>query len=198
GENPVLLTPYDGEPINKLNKSILSMLVQKLTALHRFPIVELRGFSLPKHDFIRYFFPEIEKHGDIKLLLEQLVPKVNMQQNSIIHGDYNLGNILYMNGEYSIIDWTNVQLGDSRYDIAWSILLMRIYAGVRNGTTYQSLFINEGAYTSDDLELFEAIACLRWILLSRIAPQLPKGKDILFRVRNILKNNQYLREDLLG
>lgn len=194
----VLLTPYDGQPINKLNKSILLTLVHKMTEIHRFPIPELKGLSLPKHDFVRYFFPIIEKHEDIKLLLEQLVPKMSMRQNCIIHGDYNLGNILYMNGKYSIIDWTNVQLGDSRYDAAWSILLMRIYAGERNGSTYQSLFVNEGAFTSDDSQLFEALACLRWILLSRIAPELAKGRDTLSRARSILKNNPYLREDLLA
>ncbi|MFD1268987.1 aminoglycoside phosphotransferase family protein [Paenibacillus motobuensis] len=194
----VLLTPYDGQSFNKLNKSILSTLVQKLNEIHRFPIPELRGLSLPKYDFVRYFFPMIEKHEDIKLLLEQLVPKVSMRHNCMIHGDYNLGNILYMNGKYSIIDWTNVQLGDSRYDAAWSILLMRIYAGERNGSIYQSLFMDEGSFTSDDFELFEALACLRWILLSRIAPELAKGRDTLSRARSILKNNPYLREDLLG
>lgn len=196
--NSVLLTPYDGQPINKLNKSILSTLVQKLTELHRFPISELKGLSLPKYDFVRYFFPMIEKYEDIKLLLEQLAPKVSMRQNCIIHGDYNLGNILYLNGKYSIIDWTNVQLGDSRYDAAWSILLMRIYAGERNGSTYQSLFMDERAFTSDESEHFEALACLRWVLLSRIAPELAKGRDTLSRARSILNNNQYLREDLLA
>ncbi|NWL86494.1 aminoglycoside phosphotransferase family protein [Paenibacillus sp. 79R4] len=196
--NPVLLTPYDGQPLQKLNKSILSTLVRNLIEIHRFPISELKGLSLPQYDFVRYFFPLIEKHEDIKLLLEQLVPKVNMRQNCMIHGDYNLGNILYLNGKYSIIDWTNIQLGDSRYDAAWSILLMKVYAGERNGSTYQSLFMDEGAFAADDFELFEALACLRWILLSRIAPELSKGRGILTRARSILKNNPYLPEDLLA
>lgn len=195
--NSVLLTPYDGQPLDKLNKSILSRLVKELTELHRFPITELKGFPLPKHEFVRYFFPAIENQQDISSLLKQLVPKAELKQDSIIHGDYNLGNILCMNDRYSIIDWTNVQLGDSRYDIAWSILLMRIYVGERNASTYQSLFMEEVPYTVDEFELFEALACLRWILLSRIVPELSQGGETLSRVRSILENNPYLLEDLL-
>lgn len=88
------------------------------------------------------------------------------------------------------------QLGDPRYDIAWSIVLIRIYVGLKYGTIYHSSFISNFQYTVDELELFEAIACLRWILLNRIA-DLPKGKETIKRVRIIIMNNKYLNEDLI-
>jgi aminoglycoside phosphotransferase (APT) family kinase protein len=170
--------------------------VKILTEIHRFPLEELDVSLLQKHDFISYFYPTIEDHLDIRNLLEQLVKNSGMKQDRIIHGDYNLGNILNADGKYTIIDWTNGQLGDPRYDIAWSIVLMRIYVGDRYGTVYLSSFLAENQFTVDELEIYEAIACLRWILLNRIT-DLPKGKDTFKRVKNILKNNTFLNENFL-
>jgi hypothetical protein len=194
--NPVLLTSFDGSPIVKVNLSLLTTLVKILTEIHRIPLEELDVSLLQKHGFISYFYPAIEDHLDIRNLLEQLVKSSGMKQDRIIHGDYNLGNILNADGKYTIIDWTNGQLGDPRYDIAWSIVLMRVYVGDRYGAVYLSTFLAENQYTVDELEIYEAIACLRWILLSRIA-DLPKGKDTFKRVKNILKNNKYLNENFL-
>jgi aminoglycoside phosphotransferase len=194
--NPVLLTSFDGSPIVKVNQSLLTTLVKILTEIHRIPLEELHASLLQKHDFISYFYPAIEDHLDIRNLLEQLVKSSDMKQDRIIHGDFNLGNILFADGKYTIIDWTNGQLGDPRYDIAWSIVLIRIYVSERYGAVYLSSFLSENQYTVDELELYEAIACLRWILLNRIA-DLPKGKDTFTRVKNILKNNKYLNENFI-
>ncbi|WP_338080758.1 phosphotransferase family protein [Cohnella luojiensis] len=114
----------------------------------------------------------------------------------VIHGDYNLGNILESDGKYTIIDWTNVQLGDPRYDIAWSIILIWIYVSEKYSSTYRSEFITMNNYTANELEKFEAIACLRWILLNRIA-NLPKRHNTISTVRTILMKNKYLNEGLL-
>jgi hypothetical protein len=194
--NPVLLTSFDGSPIVKVNQSLLITFVKMLTEIHRFPLEELDASLLQKHDFIEYFYPVIEDHIDIRNLLEQLVKNSDMKQDRIIHGDFNLGNILNADGKYTVIDWTNGQIGDPRYDIAWSIVLIRIYVGERYGAVYYSSFLSENQYTADELELFQAIACLRWILLNRIA-DIPKGKDTFTRVKNILKNNTYLNESFL-
>ena len=54
-----------------------------------------RNDPAPKYEFIDYFF----------------------------HGDFHLGNIVEVDERYMVIDWTNGQLGDSRYDFAWSLTL---------------------------------------------------------------------------
>lgn len=195
--NQVLLTSYDGNPINKVNKMVLQDIAEIITAVHRFPIDTLDSSLLRKYDFISYFYPHIDQHLDVKKLLIQLYEQSQMTQDTLIHGDINFGNIMEDEGEYTLIDWTNGQLGDPRYDIAWSILLMQIYVGDRYSSVYRNIFLTQYQYSTTELELFEAIACLRWILLNRVTA-LPMRKDTLKRVRGILNNNSYLTEDLLS
>ncbi|MFD3258185.1 aminoglycoside phosphotransferase family protein [Paenibacillus lentus] len=193
--NQVLLTSFDGMPIDKVNKSKLAVFANMLTDIHKLQ-PELLNTPVPKYDFAGYFFPGIDEHFDIKEQLSQLVTNTNIEQNQLIHGDYNLGNILESNGKYTIIDWTNVQLGDPKYDIAWSIILMRIYVSERYSSHYRSLFVTMNNYSKDELEKYEAIACLRWILLNR-TQNLPKGNNTIQTVKSILRENSYLTEKLL-
>ncbi|MCE5172659.1 aminoglycoside phosphotransferase family protein [Paenibacillus profundus] len=194
--NQVLLTSFDGTPINKVNKLKLTEIANILTEIHKFPTDILGSRTMPRYDFVDYFFPGLDDQLDIKELLIQLVGSTKMEQNCLIHGDYNLGNILESDGKYTIIDWTNVQLGDPRYDISWSIILIWIYVSERYCSTYRSVFLAMNNYTGDELEKFEAIACLRWILLNRIA-NLPKRDNTISTVRTILMKNKYLSEELL-
>ncbi|NOU93272.1 phosphotransferase [Paenibacillus sp. LMG 31456] len=195
-KNQVLLTSFDGAPINKVNKSKLTILAKILTDIHRFPYEDLDNSTLQKHDFVSYFYPKIEEHQDIKNLLIQLLESANLKQDYLIHGDFNLGNILETEDKYTIIDWTNGQIGDPRYDIAWSIVLMKIYVGERYGSIYLSAYLSQNQYTNEELELFEAIACLRWLLLNRFVG-LSKNANTITRVKSILKNNIHLNESLL-
>jgi aminoglycoside phosphotransferase (APT) family kinase protein len=194
--NPVLLTSYDGSPVQKVNRNLLQSLAHILMEIHRVPAAELESVKLPRYDFIPYFFPMIDGHQDLKALLEQFVNECEFEQSALIHGDYNLRNILIADGKFTIIDWTNGQLGDPRYDIAWAIVLVRIYVGERYGDRFQSSFLSTGEYASHEMELFEAIACLRWILLYRTT-NIPRGKVTLDRVQHILRNNNFLGEDLI-
>ncbi|MEF3301693.1 aminoglycoside phosphotransferase family protein [Paenibacillus sp. GYB003] len=194
--NPVLLTSFDGTPVTKVDRSVLALLAKTLSEIHRFPTEPLDGSILRQYDFIDYFYPNMERHEDLHRLLARLVALGDMRQTKLIHGDFNLGNVLEAEGTYTVIDWTNGQYGDPRYDIAWSIVLVRIYVGPKYGDMYKAAFLSEHPYTPDELELFEAIACLRWILLNRIA-DLPKGKQTIARVTSILKSNIHLHEKLL-
>ncbi|RCX23868.1 phosphotransferase family enzyme [Fontibacillus phaseoli] len=196
-KNQVLLTSFDGSPIGKINQKILKTLAKMLINIHSIPLEDLDRWQLHKYDFMTYFYPTAEDHPDIKALLVQLLQSTDLKQDRIIHGDYNLGNILEAEGKYTIIDWSNIQLGDPRYDMAWSTILMRIYVGERYGSHFLSAFLSDSPYSIEEMELFEAIACLRWLLLNRIAPDLPKTKDTLSRVKMILKNNPHLSEEFL-
>ncbi|NRF93933.1 aminoglycoside phosphotransferase family protein [Paenibacillus frigoriresistens] len=195
-KNQVLLTSFDGSPLNKVNQSKLTKLANMLTTIHRFPLEDLDSSILQKHDFVSYFYPKIEEHQDIQNLLIRLTESANLKQDCLIHGDFNLGNILEAEGKFTMIDWTNGQLGDPRYDIAWSIVLIKIYVGERYGSVYRSAYKSQNQYTNEELELFEAIACLRWLLLNRIVG-LPKSSNTITRVKNILKSNLHLNGNLL-
>lgn len=194
--NQVLLTSYDGLPIDKVNKAKLAAFANMLTDIHKLQ-PELLNTPVPKYDFAGYFFPGIDEHYDIKEQLIQLTTSISIEQNHLIHGDFNLGNILESSGKYTIIDWTNVQLGDPKYDIAWSIILMWIYVSERYSSHYRSFFVTKNNYSNDELEKYEAIACLRWILLNR-TQNLPKGNNTIQTVKSILRKNSYLTEKLLS
>ncbi|WP_315793461.1 aminoglycoside phosphotransferase family protein [Paenibacillus sp. BIC5C1] len=197
--NQVLLTSYDGEPIAKLIKTKLEQLAQMLIQVHGY---DINGMSnedanfIPQYDFVGYFFPSIELHEDMHQILTNLLQRTEFRHDYLIHGDYNLGNILESDDQYAIIDWTNGQRGDPRYDIAWSIFLMTIYTGERNGKMYSALFKSLSEYTPDDAEIFEAMACLRWILLKRVS-NVPMGPGVMQRVKKIIGSNSYLNDELL-
>jgi len=192
--NQLLLTSYDGIPIHKVNKNTLTEIANHIVDIHRIPLGQFNDAVIPQYNFIDYFFPEIERHSDIQELVVRLVNSTTMNQTNLIHGDYNLGNILGLDGKYTIIDWTNIQLGDPRYDLAWSIILMWIYVSERHYSTYRSLIIKKTNNTEEEMELFEAIACLRWVLLNRIT-KLPKKRNTLSTVLSILQKNKFLHID---
>ncbi|QOS80627.1 aminoglycoside phosphotransferase family protein [Paenibacillus sp. JNUCC31] len=198
-QNQVLLTSFDGEPISKLNKAKLEQLAQMLIQVHGYDLHDTNNAEanfISQYDFVGYFFPSIELHEDMHQILTSLLQRTEFRQDYLIHGDYNLGNILEADDQYTIIDWTNGQLGDPRYDMAWSIFLMTIYAGERNGKVYSALFKSLTEYTPDDAEIFEAMACLRWILLKRVA-NVPMGPGVMQRIKKIIGHNSYLHDELL-
>ncbi|MGO4732418.1 aminoglycoside phosphotransferase family protein [Paenibacillus sp. 2KB_22] len=201
-QNQVLLTNYDGEPVTQLTQPKLTQLAERLMEVHRYPVNRMGAGEdeayISRCDFVEYFFPQIESHGDINDLLANLTQHVQIRQECLIHGDYNLGNILEMDDHYTIIDWTNGQYGDPRYDMAWSVFLITIYNGVSYGEMYRAAFACSASYTytQEEGRVFEAIACLRWILLRRVG-HVPMGPDVMERVHSMAVHNPYLNEHLL-
>ena len=195
--NSVLLTSYDGAPAAANDERKLQAMADMLKEVHSVPPEVLDTFSVRRYDFIPYFFPRIEEHPDLHELLRSLVDRSGMIQDRLIHGDYHPKNIMEHGEKLTIIDWTNGQLGDPRYDVAWTIVLLRIYIGEHAADCFRKSFL--GLYTESELEIFEAIAFLRVILLDRLFG-LMKDVDGIQRARQILRMNPYLNRNrhLLG
>ncbi|TBL67988.1 phosphotransferase family protein [Paenibacillus thalictri] len=192
----VLLTRYHGTTITKVNPSIFKKMAAVLADIHRLSPDGLEGGILAKYDFVGYFFSGIEAFPAMKEELIRLVASADIKQDRIIHGDFNLGNILEENGQYTIIDWTNGQLGDPRYDLSWACLLLRIYLSESKSLTFLYKYQEEVSVAAEELEIFEALACLRWLLLDRIAG-VPKHADTMKKVRKIVRDNHFLNENVL-
>lgn len=96
-------------------------------------------------------------------------------------------------GRYTVIDWTNGQLGDPRYDFAWSHTLIKIYASDRYARLFRSAYFLENDIQQEELEVFEALACMRWMLLNRNGGTL-KGPATMERVQNLMASNRFLHE----
>lgn len=187
--NQVLLTSFDGEAVRQVDGDKLRRIAGLLLDIHRRRIDEP---ELPRFDFVSYFFPGVEEHPDIEGELQRLVGLAQPEQTAVIHGDYNFNNILEAeDGRLTIIDWTNGQLGDPRYDIAWAVFLADLYTTDEIGAAYRSAFLTGGGYRADELEPFEAIALLRWILLDRIAG-MPRNEKTNERLARFLENSRHI------
>lgn len=194
--NQILLMEYGGHPLTRLDSGILKKLARMLVDVHAFQTGQLPQGVIPTFDFVSYFFPTLEQHADIGLSLQKALDQAQYKQNALIHGDYNLNNVLEQGDRLMIIDWTNGQMGDSRYDVAWSIFLVTVYAGEHFGRQYAELLQDLGAFELQEYPAFQAIACLRWLLLSRIS-DLPKDASVIKRVRAIVSSNDLLDEGIL-
>ncbi|MFB9275406.1 phosphotransferase [Cohnella cellulosilytica] len=180
-----LLTAYGGESVAKANAGTMSALAGILSAIHRIPVGSLKGVKLPKHDLAAYFFPGVEAYPDLEQALRRLTARIPETSDRIIHGDYHLQNIVERDGEYAILDWTNGQAGDFRYDFAWACVLIRIYASERLASAFRAAYLRANPIPPEELRLFEGIACLRWMLLHRRGG-VPQGPRTVKKVREIV------------
>ncbi len=196
GGNQLLLMEYGGQPLKQLDSDVINKLARLLVDVHAFQTDQLPMGVIPTYDFVSYFFPALDQHPDIGLVLQKALDRAPYKQTALIHGDYNLGNLLEHENHLMIIDWTNGQIGDPRYDAAWSIFLITIYSGEQYGHQYAKLLQELGAFEQREYSAFQALACLRWLLLSRIS-DVPKDASVMKRIRAIVSSNDLLHDGLL-
>lgn len=189
----VLLTRFGGTPVLKLNDKKMTEIANILSKIHQIRVEEIGSLQLPKYDFMDYFFPGVREHADLLDAVSSLVRIASIQQNCIIHGDFHLGNVVEDNDRYTVIDWTNGQLGDPRYDFAWSLILIQLYTSDRHASGFRSAYLFGHNIQQEELEVFEALACLRWILLHRYGG-VPQGPNTMGKVRSLIRNNRFLNE----
>jgi len=192
----VLLTRYHGTAVTKVSPSIFKKIASILADVHQLPPDGLGSRAIAKHDFVGYFFSGIEAFPAMKEELTRLIASADMRTDRMIHGDFHLGNVLEENGQYTVIDWTNAQLGDPRFDLSLTCLFLRIYLSDSKSLTFLHKYQERMPVATEELEIFEAIACIRWLLLDRTTG-VPKRADTMKKVRNIVRNNQYLHESVL-
>ncbi|WP_274651215.1 phosphotransferase family protein [Paenibacillus humicola] len=192
----VLLTRYHGTPVTKVSPSIFKKIAAVLADIHRLPPDGLEESLLADHDFAKYFFPGIEAIPAMQKELIRLIASADMKMDRIIHGDFNLGNILEENGQYTVIDWTNGQLGEPRFDLSWACLLLRVYLSDSKSLAFLHKYQEEIGAATEELEIFEALACLRWLSYDRIGG-VPKHADTMKKVRKVIRDNRFLNENLL-
>jgi RIO-like serine/threonine protein kinase len=192
GTNPngdkVLLTAFDGLPVLKVNKKKMAEIAKILSSIHRMNVENVR---LPTYDFIDYFFPQIQEHQDLHNAVTSLIEQIQLTQEHLIHGDFHLANIIEKNNRYTVIDWTNAQLGDPRYDFAWSLILKKIYISEQYANAFRSTYLVETDIRQKELGIFEALACLRWLLLSK-SDGVPILLNTIERVKRLVENNPFL------
>ncbi|WP_249435949.1 aminoglycoside phosphotransferase family protein [Paenibacillus sp. Marseille-Q4541] len=189
----VLLTYDDGGELQNYSEQKMKDIAATLYQIHQVDVEKIRPLELPKYDFIRYFFPDLEKHPDLLQAVTELSSQIEIRQDQLIHGDFHLNNLVEKDGRITVIDWTNGQLGDARYDFAWSLFLKRIYMPSALAEIFSTAYLSLNDIQQEEMYPFEAFACLRWILLHRYAA-VPNGSDLLGKAKAIAAHNPYLKD----
>jgi fructosamine-3-kinase len=176
-----LVMSYAGYTIEKPSDTQMKLIASVLFSIHHasFNFFEFSKESSDVLDeMIKDLFPNLHTQSDIANLIQQLKEEIPNRTPTLIHGDFNLGNILIKGKELTVIDWTNARLGDFRYDFAWAYFLLWLYSGESTSRifadTYKSLLTQ--MVTPFEFECFECIAALRWLLLNRLF-SLPQGVE---------------------
>ncbi|MGY5873181.1 MAG: phosphotransferase [Candidatus Thorarchaeota archaeon] len=108
--------------------------------------------------------------------MEERRKMVPCETPSITHNDFHGFNIMLDRNEIPfVIDWGASRVTDSRYDLAWTLLLYFAYGnmGVRNNLL-KGYEMAAGKHV-DQIEFFEVYACLR--RLHDISSSLSKGAE---------------------
>ena len=90
------------------------------------------------------------------------IDNIAFEELSATHNDFHPNNILIdHDGNPFVIDWTAASLHDYRVDIAWTILLARIYVGEEFHEAILNGYEKMSQKKIEDLHFFEVIGALR-------------------------------------
>jgi aminoglycoside phosphotransferase (APT) family kinase protein len=89
---------------------------------------------------------------------------------SVLHGDYHEANLLLAaDGTPAIIDWSGARIGDRRYDLAWTLLLVATGRQRELRPVLRREYERLAGGELDQLEYFDVLAALRRLLNTSIS-----------------------------
>lgn len=107
-------------------------------------------------------FPESKPFQPILDWLTDNYKSVPCERLSIVHWDYHPANLLLKDdGEAIVIDWTNVDIGDYRADLAWTLLLVSSYGNPEGRDIVLKAYENIAGHKADGIEFYEVFALAR-------------------------------------
>ena len=94
--------------------------------------------------------------------LEARRDQVPCLRPSFVHLDYHPGNILLRDdGTAIVIDWTQVDISDPRFDLAWTLLLVGIYEGAGWRDVILKEYERLAGAQVEQTEYFDVFACAK-------------------------------------
>ncbi len=120
-----------------------------------------------------------------------------------IHWDYHPGNVLLRDdGSAVVIDWTQVEVSDPRFDLAWTLLLV----GSHESAEWRELILGEyerlAGERVEQLEYFDVAACVKrlasvYFSLALGPEKLGMRPDAVIRMKQQMGAHQRVYELLL-
>ncbi|GCE31301.1 hypothetical protein KDA_67850 [Dictyobacter alpinus] len=118
-----------------------------------------------------------QKLATTRTLIEQTLPELFdpiltwLQQRSqhmshvapaVVHGDFHPANIMLTEQwEAYVIDWTQIEVSDFRFDLAWTLTLLNTFFGQEWGYIVLSEYEDLIGQQIMDLDFFEVFACMK-------------------------------------
>lgn len=94
--------------------------------------------------------------------LEERQEQIAWGRPAVIHWDYHPANILLReDGSAVVVDWTQVDVSDSRFDLAWTLLLVSTYEGREWYQRILHEYERLAGARVEQLAFFEVYACLK-------------------------------------
>jgi aminoglycoside phosphotransferase (APT) family kinase protein len=94
-----------------------------------------------------------------------------------VHWDFHPANVLVQDKQYWVIDWTQWELTDPRFDLAWTLLLAGSQASWQDAERILEGYRMLRSSAVGDLDFFEATACAKRLL--SVFVSLDAGADTL-------------------
>ena len=102
--------------------------------------------------------------AEIVQWLERRKKAVPCERPVVLHRDYHPWNVLVDGAEHLwVIDW-DWRIGDARFDLAWTCMLMRRSSFHTFSSAVRDEYVHQSGRTLDDLGYFEVLTTVRWVL----------------------------------
>lgn len=123
--------------------------------------------SLAEEKAARFAKPEFTP---VLSWLRERSERVPCARLSVLHGDYHEANLLLAaDGTPAIIDWSGAGIGDRRYDLAWTLLLVATGRQQELRLLLRREYERLAGVELDQLEYFDVLAALRRLLNTSIS-----------------------------
>ena len=149
------------------------------------PITEQENYQIPFFA-VDKFFAMLRRETDYFPSLNVLSPILEwleMRRNSVpctspapVHWDFHPGNIIMKSdGDAVVIDWTQIQVSDPRFDLGWTLLLTKAYVSDEVGEMILMEYQRIAGAPIDELAFFDVASCLK--RLGTVMISLTAGAD---------------------
>ncbi len=165
-------------------------LFRRLHTLNWRPAVEDPGRFAPPNQPYHHFDRSLAKYASylsqpplsdflpVVRWLEKQRRRAPCEASVPVHQDFHPDNILEdENGKLYVIDWTNFEISDYRFDLAWTLTLAYAYGGSQKRTPLLAEYERQMRDRVPELAVFEVHAILR--RLGSILLSLSQGADSL-------------------
>jgi aminoglycoside phosphotransferase (APT) family kinase protein len=127
--------------------------------------------------------------------LEQRREQVPCPQGAAVHQDFHPDNILIdHDGHFYVIDWTNFEISDYRFDLAWTLTLAYAYGGEARRSMILAAYEQQLGTSVPAISIFEVDAILRRI--GSIMLSLAMGADSMGMRPDIIQTMKMQREPI--